>query len=130
MYKSMTTNLMVTDVDKSLSFYRDILHFNVINSVKAENGAGLQFAILERDGLMLMLQEKSNLTAEYPVLATEMLHPSVTLFIMVDDFEATYNKLKENCEVVSEIHTTFYGSKEFAVAAVDGYVLTFAEHTG
>ena len=60
MYKSMTTNLMVESVDKSIVFYRDVLGFSVVTSVPGK-GNELQVAIMSNDDILLMLQEKDNL---------------------------------------------------------------------
>ena len=127
MYTNMTTNLMVESVDKAVAFYESVLEFSVIASAPGKNG-GLQFDILSKDKLMLMLQEKSNLIAEYPVLNTDAVHPSVTLYIMVDNFDALYAEIKGKYPIYTEIHTSFYGAKEFAITDVDGYVLTFTEN--
>lgn len=127
MYTNMTTNLMVESVDKAITFYHDILGFTVIASVPSK-GDELQFAILSKDKLMLMLQEKNNLIEEYPVLKTEKVHPSVSLYIMVDDFDTLYEELKGKYPINTEVHTSFYGAKEFAVTDTDGYILTFTEH--
>ena len=127
MYKSITTNLMVESVDESVVFYRDVLGFAVINSVPDDNG-NLQFAILSKDDLMLMFQEKQNLIEEYPILNTPKVKPSATLYIMVDNFDSLYNELKNKHEIMTDIHETFYGAKEFAIADNNGYVLTFTEH--
>jgi uncharacterized glyoxalase superfamily protein PhnB len=127
MYKGMTTNLMVEKVDDSVAFYQDILGFSVVASVPSESGK-LQFAVLSKDSLMLMLQEKSNLIEEYPILSTDKVHPSATLYIDVDNLGELYQDLKERHEILCDLHTTFYGSKEFAVADNNGYVLTFTEN--
>lgn len=127
MYKSMTTNLMVENVDESVAFYRDILGFSVINSVPKDSG-DLQFAIISRDNLMLMLQEKGNLIEEYPILNTSKVHPSVTLYIMVGNFDDLYKEIRSKHEILCDIHNTFYGAKEFAIADNSGYVLTFTEN--
>jgi uncharacterized glyoxalase superfamily protein PhnB len=127
MYKSMTTNLMVEGVDDSVAFYQDILGFSVVASVPSESGK-LQFAILAKDGLTLMLQERGNLTEEYPILSTNEVRPSVTLYIAVDDFDGLYHGLKERHEILCDVHTTFYGAKEFAIEDNNGYVLTFTEN--
>lgn len=127
MYTNMTTNLMVESVDKSVAFYRDILGFSVVASVPGKSGE-MQFTILSKDKLSLMLQERSNLIEEYPILNISKVQPSVSLYIMVDDFESLYQELKNKLEILCDIHTTFYGSKEFAIADNNGYVLTFAEH--
>jgi len=126
MFKSMTTNLMVENVEASVGFYRDTIGFAMVDSVPNKQG-GLQFAILVRDGLTLMVQERTNLIEEYPILVTDRVYPSVSLFIRVDGFGALYADLRTKCKVVAEPHTTFYGTHEFAVADVDGYVITFAE---
>jgi uncharacterized glyoxalase superfamily protein PhnB len=127
MYKGITTNLMVESVEESISFYRDTLGFSLITSVPSENG-NLQFAILTKDGLNLMFQERGHLIKEYPILTTDKTLPSVTLYISVDNFEELYIELKNKCKLLSDVHETFYGSKEFAVADNNGYVLTFTEH--
>lgn len=127
MYTKMTTNLMVESVDKSAEFYQETLGFSVVTSVPGEDGT-LQFAILSKDGQYLMIQKRTNLIGECPSLATEKVQPSATLYIMVDDFDELYAALKAKCGILHDVHTTFYGAKEFAVADVDGYVLTFTEN--
>ena len=129
MYTNMTTNLMVENVEKSIAFYQEVLGLAVVVSVPSQTG-GLQFAILAKDNLTIMVQEKDNLMAEYPVLKAEKLQPSVTLYITVDDLDGLYEKLKGNYPVNTEIHRSFYGAREFAITDVDGYVLTFAENSG
>ena len=68
MFTNMTTNLMVENAEKSIAFYGDVLGFAVVASVPGKAG-GLQFAILSKDGLSLMVQEKSSMIEEYPVLS-------------------------------------------------------------
>lgn len=126
MYKNMTTNLMVESVDKAAAFYESVLGFSIMVSVPGKNGE-LQFAILTKDNLMLMVQERSNLTEEYPVLNTDKVKPSVTLYITVDNFNELYEEIKAKHPLNTELHTSFYGAREFAITDVDGYVLTFTE---
>lgn len=127
MYKNMTTNLMVESVDNAIAFYTDTLGFSVVASVPGKNDE-LQFAILSKDNLMLMFQEKSNFIEEYPVLDTPKVQPSVSLYIAVDNFDALYEEIKSKHPINTELHTSFYGAREFAITDADGYVLTFTEH--
>lgn len=129
MYKNMTTNLMVESVDRAIGFYVDTLGFSVIASVPGKKDA-LQFAILSKDKLMLMVQEKGNFIEEYPVLDTLKVQPSVSLYITVDDLDELYGELKSKHSINTELHTSFYGAREFAITDADGYVLTFTEHKG
>jgi uncharacterized glyoxalase superfamily protein PhnB len=125
----MTTNLMVESVDDSAAFYQNALGFSVVDSVPDKSGK-LQFAIMSKDNLTLMFQEKNSMTEEYPILSADRVHPSVTLYITTDNFDELYLELKSGHKILRDAHTTFYGSKEFAVADNNGYVLTFAEHRG
>ena len=129
MFKNMTTNLMVENVEKSIAFYQEILGFAVVVSVPSQEG-GLQFAILAKDNLTIMVQEKNNLMKEYPALKTEKLQPSVTLYITVDELDTLYNEMEKSYSINTKMHTSFYGTREFAITDVDGYVLTFAESSG
>lgn len=128
MYTDMATNLMVENVERSIAFYRDILGFTVFDSVPGSKG-GLQFAILGKDKLMLMLQERENLIGEYPILSVSKVQPSVTLYIRVDNFDCVYADIKKQYPIYKDIHTTFYGAKEFAITDPDNYVLTFTENS-
>jgi catechol 2,3-dioxygenase-like lactoylglutathione lyase family enzyme len=116
---------MVENVEDSVDFYQKILGFSEVASVPNDQGA-LQFAIVARDDLLLMFQERTNLGEEYPSLATAAVKPSISLFIKVDDFEAFYQDLQSKTALLVEEHTTFYGAREFAIADNNGYVLTFA----
>ncbi|MBO0412765.1 VOC family protein [Enterococcus hulanensis] len=127
MYKNITTNLMVASVDKSVAFYQEILGLEVVASVPA-NDQSLQFAILAKEAVTLMLQEKSNLSEEYPILATEKIQPSITLYITIENFEEFYTNTKKAYPIYTEPHATFYGAKEFVITDPDGYVLTFTEY--
>ncbi len=84
MYTAMTPNLMVKSVDKAITFYQEALGFSLVDSVPGKDNE-LQFAILQKDKLMLMMQERSNFIAEYPVLNTEEVHPSISLYIAADN---------------------------------------------
>lgn len=127
MYKNITTNLMVANVETSITFYQDILGLEVVASVPADDQS-LQFAILSKEELTLMLQEKNNLIEEYPILTTEKITPSITLYITVENFEDFYKTIEQNYPIYKTPHKTFYGAMEFAISDPDGYVLTFTEY--
>ena len=127
MYKNITANLMVENVDETAEFYCRALGFSIAASVPKNDG-GLQFAILVKDSLSVMIQDRENLIGEYPVLSTPKVQPSVTLYITVDNFAELYEELKGKCDIICDEHMTFYGAKEFAIKDINGYVLTFAEN--
>ena len=126
MLKSITPNLMVENVEETVEFYETNLGFSKVNSVQNIEG-GLQFAIIAKDNLLIMFQEKNNFILEYPVLNTQVVHPSISLYIETQDLHKIYEHLKEKVEIYHDIHTTFYGKNEFAIIDNNGYILTFTE---
>lgn len=125
MYETITTNIMVKDVKETIKFYEEKLGFKKILSVP-EEGEILNFAILNKDKISIMLQEQNNLIEEYPTLKTDKIVPTFTLFITVDDVIANYNNIKDKVKIAKELHKTFYGKDEFAIFDNNGNILTIS----
>lgn len=116
---------MVESVDETVKFYVEKLSFALVQSVPNDTGK-LNFAIVSKDNCVLSFQLKDNLIEEYQSLATDKISPSLTLFFTIDNIEQTYQQLKPIVKIVKEIHTTFYGTTEFAFADNNGNILTVA----
>ncbi len=125
MYKSITPNLMVENVEETVKFY-ERLGFSATATVP-KDGGGLQFAIMLKENLMLMFQDRESLTGEYPILSVPKTQPSVSLYIVVDSVNTYYENMKDSYTVESALHKTFYGATEFAIRDNNGYILTFTE---
>lgn len=65
MYETITTNIMVKNVKDTIKFYEENLGFQKVLTVP-EEGESLDFAILNKDKISIMLQEQNNLLGEYP----------------------------------------------------------------
>lgn len=124
--QSITPNLMVKDVFLTISFYKEILGFEVLASVPGDGG-NLVFAIIQSGKTMLMFQEENSLKEEYPQLARFSPGGALTLYINVSDVHALYEQIKEKTNVIKEIAKTFYGATEFAIEDCNGYILTFSQ---
>ena len=114
MYETVTTNIMVKNVKETIKFYEEKLGFQKILSVP-EEGEILNFAILNKDKISIMIQEQKNLLEEYSTLKTDEIVPTFTLFITVDDVSAVYNELKDRVKIAKELHKTFYSKDEFLI---------------
>ena len=125
MYETITTNIMVKNVKEKIQFYEEKLGFQKVLSVP-EEGDVLNFAILSKDKISIMLQEQENLTSEYPTLKTGEIVPTFTLFITVDNILEMYHELKDKVKIAKELHQTFYGKDEFAIFDNNGNILTIA----
>lgn len=124
-YQDLTPNLMVSDIDKTLKFYTEVLSFNVLQTVP-NNGENV-FAILQAGNIMLMIQEEENLKQEYPQLQEASKKAGLTLYIQVKDIQDLHNRIKDKVKIVKNLYTTFYGSTDFAIEDCNGYILTFSQ---
>ncbi|MCI8445036.1 MAG: bleomycin resistance family protein [Bacilli bacterium] len=126
MYQTITTNLMVENVKETIHFYQTVLGFTVVDQVP-KTDEELVFAIIKKDEIMLMLQEKQSLMEEYPTLVADTIKPSFTLFITVKDVKQLYEQLKDTVTIAKDLHQTFYGTNEFAIFDNNQYILTISQ---
>lgn len=125
MLKKLTPNLMVEDVQQTIAFYQDVLGFSILTTV--ENGDEIGFAIVKRDEVELMFQSRSSLSENVPALTGSSIGASQTFYIEVSDIDQVYAQLKGKVSIVVDLHTTFYGTKEFYFRDINGYILSFSE---
>jgi lactoylglutathione lyase len=123
--KSLTPNLMVPDVNQTIDFYREHLGFELNMSVP-ETGR-FDWASIKAGDVEIMLQAESSLAGEIPALKDADIGGSLTLFIQMEGIQALYERVKGRVTIVQEMHTTFYGTREFAIQDLNGYMLAFAE---
>jgi lactoylglutathione lyase len=121
----LTPNLVVSDVDRSLAFYRDVLGFEVQMTVPETSP--FVFAIVATGGVEIFLNASSTALEEYPAFRDRPIGGTLTLFLEVTGIEAAYESLKSRVKVVMPFEKKWYGSTEFAFVDPDGYVITFAE---
>lgn len=123
---SLATNLLVTDVKESVLFYKDKLGFKLYKIFPDEEDATL--AVLEFDGLYIMLQDKEIFKEEKPVYVGGEIPASFSLYLEVDNADSIYQRLiGEEIEIVQDYQPMFYGRKEFSIKDLDGHIITFSE---
>jgi len=122
---SLTPNLIVSDVERSLAFYRDVLGFTVTQTVP--DASPLVFAIVRSGPVEVYLNAPGPAVAEYPAFKDRPIGGTLTLFIRVAGIRAAYAELKGRVNVVMPLEKKWYGPTEFACTDPDGYVITFAE---
>jgi len=123
---SLTPNLIVADVDRSMAFYRDVLEFTVAQSVP--DASPYVFAIMRSGPVEVYLNAPGPATEEYPSLKGRPLGGTLTLFIRITGIRAAYEALRTRVNVLMPLEKKWYGVTEFACTDPDGYVITFAEH--
>ena len=123
----LTPNLIVSNVERSLAFYRDVLGFQVGATVP--DGAPYVFASVQSGGIEIFLNAPEPAVSEYPAFKDRPIGGTLTLFIEVTNIEQAYESLKSRLTIVMPLEKKWYGVTEFAFTDPDGYVITFAERS-
>jgi len=123
--KKLTPNLIVSSVERSVAFYRDVLGFRVDATVP--DAAPYVFASMQSGPVEIFLNAPEPAVAEYPPFKDRPIGGTLTLFIEVDGIHEAYAALGERIKIVMPLEKKWYGVTEFAFEDPDGYVITFAE---
>jgi catechol 2,3-dioxygenase-like lactoylglutathione lyase family enzyme len=123
--KSLTPNLIVSDVERSVRFYRDVLGFTVGPTVP--EAAPYLFAIVQSGPVQIFLNAPGPAIEEYPAFRDRPLGGTLTLFIDVVDIKRSHAALQGKVAIVMPLEHKWYGVTEFAFEDPDGYLITFAE---
>ncbi|MDR2154791.1 MAG: VOC family protein [Burkholderiaceae bacterium] len=130
-------NMMVDDIHATIAFYRDVFGFEHIMSVprgvkatffEYDPARPLIYAAIRCGGIELMMQQRQSLIEEVPAFAPGApTGGTLTFYFQTDDVEALAAKVRGVCEVVRDLHDTFYGMREIYVRDLNGYVLCFSQ---
>ena len=124
-FQSITPNLLVRDVAKSTSFYRDVLGFTMGETVPDKEP--FVFVWMKRDDVSVFLNDITAAAHDYPEAANLPPGGTATMFFIVSGVDAYYDQVASKAKVIMPIKTQFYGMREFAVTDPDGHIITFAE---
>jgi len=125
MFKKLTPNLIVEQVERSLAFYVDVLGF--ARGFTVPDASPFVFASVVSGSVEVFFNDKATAVEEYPSFAGTPIGLTGTMYIECAGVEALHERLKSTVTIVMPLITQFYGAKEFAIADPDGYVITFAE---
>jgi uncharacterized glyoxalase superfamily protein PhnB len=127
-FNKVTPNLVVADMEKSLTFYRDVLGFSVSQTVPDK--APFIFAWMKRDNADIFLNQNMPPQPGAPDLyaGRPVGGGTLSLYLAMDGIDDLYAKIQQQkVPIVIAMHKEFYGMREFAVHDPDGYLLIFAE---
>ncbi|PAU93270.1 glyoxalase [Aliifodinibius salipaludis] len=123
--QSLTPNLMVEDVNRTIEFYTETLDFELLETVPEEGV--LEWAFVRKDNVSLMFQKEESIRDEYPDLKDQKRGGALTLYIKVEDLKSLYQEIKDEVNLTKEMHKTFYGANEFAIKDPNSFILTFSD---
>jgi len=130
-FKKLTPNLVVFNVEASIDFYCNALGFKrgmivpetppyVFGSVVSGGGAA--------DGVEIFFNDQKSVAEDYPALGARPIGGSLTLFIEVEGIEEILAAVtKSGAKITMPLKDQFYGMREFAFEDPEGWVVTIAE---
>ena len=124
----LTPNLIVSNVERSLAFYEDVLGF--ARGMTVPDQSPFVFASVTSGPVEIFLNDRSTVTKESPQMAGLAFGGGNTMFIEVAGVDALHDAIKARVKVIMPLVTQWYGLREFAIEDPDGYVMTFAERVG
>jgi catechol 2,3-dioxygenase-like lactoylglutathione lyase family enzyme len=124
-FTSVTPNLLVRDIARSTAFYRDVLGFQIKQTVP-ETGPFV-FVWLDRDGVPVFLNDPKAVAEDFPAAASLPQGGTATMFFVITGVDAYHAGVAPKANVIMPLKTQFYGMREFAITDPDGHIITFAE---
>lgn len=126
MLKSLTLNLVVDDVNKTIEFYQSILGCFELLETDPKKGK-FDWALMRCEDLEIMFQSKKSLANRIPEFKDMPTGGTIIIYIEVDNIDYLYAWMKEKVKIVEELHTTPYRMREFIVRDCNDFILTFAQ---
>ena len=115
-FVSLAAEFKVSNLDKSLVFYKEILDFDVYRIDKKNKHATLKF-----NGAFLMIKEDMRLTSGKE-------RSDFFVRFIVSNLENYYDKVKsKGARILFPLEKMSYGVKRFYVQDLDKYQLKFCE---
>jgi len=122
---SATPVLFVDRVEPTRDFFVR-LGFTATVEVKEKDGIG--FAILDRDGVQVMVETRDNEREAAKLREITRQSKGSHVFMEVDDLDGLIDALA-GAETVVDRHSTFYGADEICYREPGGHLVTFAQFT-
>lgn len=123
--ESLTPNIMVKDVNATLNYYTTNLGFALIDTNPVFGQYEWGYVMLDNVGMMF--QEEKSLKTEYKEIEPLKVGGALTFYIRIKDIHTYFNQLPKEVNIVKPMNRTFYGTDEFAIMDLNGFILTFSE---
>jgi uncharacterized glyoxalase superfamily protein PhnB len=128
-YESVAPVLIVERVEPTRDFFRDRLGFAQVAEVP--HGGGLGFAMLQKDGVTIMVQSHASVIEDVGPDAARAVNETISgrgavgLFITVSDIDLVVPAVAD-ADVIVPLRKTFYGMHELTLREPGGHAVTLA----
>ena len=130
-FTKLTPNLIVSSVERSLSFYVDVLGF--ARGMTVPDQPPFVFASVTSGPIEIFFNDTAAALAEHPDWAGRVkASAGNSMFVEIEgdapgEIDALHDRVKPHARVVMPLTTQWYGMREFSIEDPDGYVMTFAQ---
>ena len=127
----VTPNLIVTDMDRSAAFYRDVLGFSVVTTVP--DRPPFAFTWLQRGGVSVFLNSRDSVKEDLGSWGARAVGGTLSMFITIEadtvdtGIDALFRSIDGTAPIAMPLKNQFYGMREFAIEDPDGYLIIFAQ---
>ena len=120
---SLSPNIFVKDINKTIDFYKQI-GFSVVTTVPEKGD--FVWAMMTCGNVTFMFQTFDSLGTDIPEIKRQN-GGSLLFYIKLKNIRIFFDSIKDKVMVLKGLDKTFYGATEFSITDNNGYVLTFAE---
>lgn len=125
-FNKLTPNLVVHNVEASLNFYRSVLGFQPGFTVPDQ--PPYVFGSVTSGAVEIFFNDHKAVAEDYPALGAKPIGGSLTLFIEVEGIAEVLAAVQKNgAKITMPLKDQFYGMREFAFEAPEGWIVTIAE---
>jgi uncharacterized glyoxalase superfamily protein PhnB len=122
--KKITSILFAEELEPCIQFWIERMGFQ--KTIEVPEGNKIGFVLLEKNGLELMYQSFASVDKDNAATGAAARKGPSFLYIEVADLDAALAATK-GAEVVMQVRTTFYQSKELGIKDPVGHYLIFAQ---
>jgi uncharacterized glyoxalase superfamily protein PhnB len=128
-FKKLTPNLVVSNVEACMNFYRTVFGFQTAITVPDKPPYVFGSVVSGGDGgVEIFFNDKKAVAEDYPALGAKPAGGSLTLYIEVEGIEEILAAVKKSgAKVTMPLKEQFYGMREFAFQDPEGWEVTIAE---
>ena len=124
--QSVTPELMVTDMDRTIYFYARELGFQ-LQAAEKDHGEVVWAQIELAENRLISFKEARKLKTELPLFDGVPIGGTFTLCIQIESVLAFKASLPDSVPIVEKLHKTSCHLNQFSIKDPDGYILTFID---
>ena len=134
----LSPNFEVTDIRKTVSFYKENFGFNLIMAVPDTQDTVDQtiaedkeyvYAMMQKENVEFMFQRSDTFKNDVVFSKGQNIGATVSFYMDIEGIKGFHQNLKNKNLEITELKTTWYGMQEFYLKDLNGYILGFAEKT-